>query len=101
MARDKILAAGEAVQVTHRVSTEGGDLIIRQEAAVKTPPLVGVSWGIAELAEGVEVLVPGHSGLRFGPGAPDGDHRFTWPMSWEAQFVLLQGKRGGFLVMSD
>ena len=96
VARDKILAAGEAVQVTHRVSTEGGGFIIRQEAAVKTPPLVGVSWGIAELAEGVEVLVPGHSGLRFGLGAPDGEHRFAWPMSWEAQFVLLQGKRGGF-----
>lgn len=101
VAHDKVLAASETVQVTHHVSTEGNDLVIRQEAAVKTPPLVGVSWGIAELAEGVEVLVPGHSGLRFGPGAPDGEHRFTWPMSWEAQFVLLQGKRGGFLVMSD
>jgi hypothetical protein len=99
--RDKILAAGETVQITQYVSTEGSDLVIRQEAIVKTPPLVGVSWGVAELTDGVEVLVPGHSGLRFGPGAPDGEHRFTWPMIWEAQFVLLQGKRGGFLVMSN
>ena len=101
VARDKVLATGEAVQVRQQVLTEGNDLVIHQEAAVRTPPLVGVSWGIAELAEGVEVLVPGHSGLRLGTGAPDGEHRFTWPMSWEAQFVLLQGKRGGFLVMSD
>ncbi|MBI5687708.1 MAG: hypothetical protein HZC54_21775 [Verrucomicrobia bacterium] len=101
VARDKVLAASETVQVTQHVSTEGNDLVVRQEATVKMPPLVGVSWGVAELAEGVEVLVPGHSGLRFGPDAPDGEHRFTWPMSWEAQFVLLQGKRGGFLVMSD
>ncbi|MCX6898370.1 MAG: DUF6259 domain-containing protein [Verrucomicrobia bacterium] len=101
VSRDKVLAVGEAVRVAQRVAVERNDLVVQQEASVEKPPLVGVSWGIAELAEGIEVLVPGHSGLRFGPGAPDGDHRFTWPMSWEAQFVLIQGKRGGFLVMSD
>jgi hypothetical protein len=101
VARDNVLSASETAQITHHVSTKGNDFVIHQKAAVKTPPLVGVSWGIAELAEGVEVLVPGHSGLQFGPGAPDGEHRFTWPMSWEAQFVLLQSTRGGFLVMSD
>lgn len=101
VARDKVLASGEAVRVTQHVSTEGDDLVVRQEACVKTPPLVGVSWGIAELAKDIEALVPGRSGLRFGPGTPDGEQHFTWPMGWEAQFVLLQGKRGGFLVMSD
>ncbi len=99
--REKVVAAGGNVQIAQHVSTEGRDIVIRQEAAVKTPPLVGVLWGLAELAEGVEVLVPGRSGLRLGPGAPDGVYRFDWPMGWEAQFVLLQGKQGGFLVMSD
>lgn len=101
VARDKVVAAGANVRIEQHVSTEGNDLVIRQEAVVKTPPLVGVLWGIAELAEGIEVIVPGRSGLRLGPGAPDGEYRFTWPMGWEAQFVLLQGRRGGFLVMSD
>ena len=97
--RDQVTVEG--ARLTHGAKPEGNGLVIRQEVSVGQPPLVGVSWGIAELADGVEVLVPGRSGLRFGRGAPDGEHRFTWPMSWEAQFVLLQGRSGGFLVMSD
>ena len=91
----------DGLQLSQTMEAKGGELVVRQEAIAKAPPLLGVQWGIAGVARDVEVLVPGHSGLRFGPETPDGEHRFSWPMGWEAQFLLLQGKRGGFLLMSD
>jgi hypothetical protein len=48
-----------------------------------------------------DVLVPGHSGLRFGADAPYGTHQLEYPLAWEAQFVLLQGKRGGLLIFAE
>lgn len=121
LARDKVAAteAAESLQVItvgadgcdaqwsgglrlkQTMTAEGGELVLRQEAVAQSPPVVGVQWGLAGVARDVEVLVPGHSGLRFGADAPDGLFRFEYPISWEAQFVLLQGKRGGFLIYSD
>ncbi|HEX3000296.1 MAG TPA: DUF6259 domain-containing protein, partial [Armatimonadota bacterium] len=86
------------VQLTQTTAAAGDFLALNQEVTALTPPLVGVQWGLASIPRDVTVLVPGHSGLAFGPGTPDGVWRFDYPSSWEAQFVLLQGKQGGFLI---
>lgn len=88
-------------RLSQTATAEGNALVIRQTAAVGAAPLVGVQWALGVVPPSVAVLVPGNSGLRFGPGAPDGDWSFEYPVGWEAQFVLLQGKRGGFLIWSD
>ena len=45
-----------------------------------------------------EVLVPGCSGQRFGADAPAGRRIFDYPFTWEAPFILIQGRRGGVIV---
>ncbi|MCX7827042.1 MAG: hypothetical protein N2689_16050, partial [Verrucomicrobiae bacterium] len=91
----------DGLRLKQTMAAERGELVLRQEAVAPSPPVVGVQWGVADVSRHVEVLVPGHSGLRFGSDAPDGTFRFEYPISWEAQCVLLQGKRGGFLIYSD
>lgn len=71
---------------------------VRQQGSAEADGLFGASWGIAMVPERVQLLVPSHSGLRFGPDAPWGTHVLEYPMSWEAPFVVLQGQRGGVLI---
>ncbi len=78
----------------------GGDVLITQKARSASRGLVGVQWGMV-VPDGWDVLVPGHSGLRFGADSSYGSHQFDYPLSWEAQFVLLQGKRGGLLIFAE
>jgi hypothetical protein len=78
-----------------------GDLLITQEGEAVQKGLYGISWGIAEIPDRFEVLVPGSSGLRFGADAPPGARLFDYPLGWESAFVLLQGRRGGFLIRAD
>ncbi len=86
--------------VTRLTPQANGDVLVTQEARSVRPGVVGVQWGWV-VPETWEVLVPGHSGLRFGADTPSGRHQFAYPRSWEAQFVLLQGKRGGVLIYAE
>jgi hypothetical protein len=94
-------------QVTGRMRTRfecepaTGDILVQQEGQLTTNGLVGVSWGIASVPDEVEVLVPGCSGQRFGADAPAQRRVFDYPMSWEAPFVLIQGRRGGVIIWAD
>jgi hypothetical protein len=78
-----------------------GDIWVEQEGHLATNGLVGVSWGMASVPDQVEVLVPGCSGQRFGADAPAQRRTFDYPMTWEAPFVLVQGRRGGVIVWAD
>lgn len=78
-----------------------GDLLVTQEGEAVQRGLYGISWGIAEIPERFDVLVPGSSGQRFGADAAPGARLFDYPVGWEAPFVLIQGRRGGFLIRAD
>ncbi len=89
--------AGES-RVTTRITPQpDGDVLITQQAGSASPGLVGVQWGLV-VPDAWDVLVPGHSGLRFGADTACERRQFDYPMSWEAQFVLLQAERGGMLI---
>lgn len=78
----------------------GGETAVLQRAECVRPGLVGLQWGIA-IPDDWELLVPGHSGLRFSADSDFQPMRFDYPMTWEAQFVLIQGKRGGVLIHAE
>lgn len=77
------------------------DLAITQRGEFVAKGLAGISWGVAGIPDHFEVLVPGRSGQRFGTDAPAGRQEFDYPMGWEAPFVLIQGKQGGFLIRAE
>ena len=78
-----------------------GDVIITQTGESSQKKLAGISWGIADIPDHFEVLVPGCSGQRFSATAPAGRREFDYPMMWETSFVLLQGREGGFLIRAE
>lgn len=77
-----------------------GESVVFQQAKCARPGLVGLQWGVA-IPDGWELLVPGYSGLRFSADSDFQPMQFDYPITWEAQFVLIQGKRGGFLIHAE
>ncbi len=92
--------AGESRVVTRMTPQADGDVVVTQRARSASPGVVGVQWGWV-VPDTWQVLVPGHSGLRYGQESATSPKRFDYPRSWEAQFVLLQGERGGVLIYAE
>ncbi len=78
-----------------------GDVIITQTGESADKKLAGISWGIADIPDHFEVLVPGCSGQRLSATAPAGRREFDYPLLWEASFVLIQGRKGGFIIRAE
>ncbi|MHB0998877.1 MAG: DUF6259 domain-containing protein [Armatimonadota bacterium] len=87
--------------VTRFTKDASGDLVINQEGKLSGKGLYGISWGIAEIPDTYTVLVPGESGQRFGADTPSGMRSFDYPFVWEAPFVIIHGKKGGFIIRAE
>ncbi len=91
----------EASRVATRFSPQrDGDVMVVQRASSASPGVVGVQWGLV-VPVSFEILVPGHSGMRFDKDTHHFPERFEYPIGWEAQFILVQGRRGGLLVHAE
>jgi hypothetical protein len=90
---------GNVLQTRLRAQPEG-DVLVTQKADCTLPGLVGLQWGLV-IPDSCELLVPGYSGLRLSADSDFQPMQFNYPMEWEAQFVLIQGKRGGFLIYAE
>ncbi|MGQ9790063.1 MAG: DUF6259 domain-containing protein [Armatimonadota bacterium] len=77
-----------------------GDVVVTQRAQCVRPGLSGLQWGIV-IPDDCELLVPAHSGLRFSVESGYEPMTLNYPMEWEAQFVLIQGKKGGILIHAE
>ena len=74
-----------------------GDLLIRQAGFSETGGIERIMWGFSNVShETVEVIAP-----VFGGQILRKPNRYHYPSKWEAQFVILQGKRGGVFVRND
>ncbi len=77
-----------------------GEIAVDQRAECTQPGLIGLQWGLA-LPNDWDVLLPAHSGLRLNKETHFEPLRLEYPFTWESQFVLLQGRRGGFLIYAQ
>ncbi|MGC8782777.1 MAG: DUF6259 domain-containing protein [Armatimonadota bacterium] len=91
---------GTHVLRTRLRALPNGEALVTQHASCVTPGLLGLQWGIV-IPDELELLVPGYSGLRFSRESDYQPMQFDYPMTWEAQFVLIQGKRGGLLIHAE
>lgn len=78
-----------------------GDLIISQSGKSSAKGVYGISWGIAGIPDSLTVLIPAESGQRFESDAPYGMRSYDYPYTWEAPFVVIQGKLGGIIVYAE
>ncbi|MCU0983298.1 MAG: hypothetical protein MUF25_29415, partial [Pirellulaceae bacterium] len=102
--------AGEVV-VRQRVRPAvggGGEVARPAPSAVGPAPTIskaagvwGVSWSIGRIPLEFAILVPGNSGIRLTADSPGRRHQFDYPISWEAQLVVVEGPDRGFYVWAD
>ena len=92
---------GAEIQTTWRSDRATGDLVLQQRVHSPAAGVWGVSWWIADIPLEHAILVPGCSGLRLTNKAPGTRHEFDYPMTWESQFVIVEGKGGGFSVRAE
>ncbi|MBM3471765.1 MAG: hypothetical protein FJX75_00665 [Armatimonadetes bacterium] len=100
-ARSSTTWADGAALATTVTADAAGDAVIHQEGTAPSG-LHGCQWAIRGLSdEVVSLIVPAWSGVRLGNGSPVADTVLDWPTGWEAQMVIVQGRRGGFWVRAD
>ncbi|MDW8103844.1 MAG: DUF6259 domain-containing protein, partial [Armatimonadota bacterium] len=92
--------SGEHRLTTHWHFSSEGDLLVTQRAECATGGLVGMQWGFA-IPTGWELLLPVLSGFRLTPEMDFAPLRLEYPYPWEAQCVIVSGKRGGFLIHAE
>jgi hypothetical protein len=78
-----------------------GDLVVMQKGRSSDKGVYGISWGIADIPDTFSVLIPGDSGQRLGSDDTGGEHHFDYPYTWEAPFVVIQGKSGGVVIYAE
>lgn len=89
------------LEARYRIDAASGDLVVRQHARASEQGVWGVSWSIGDVPLDYAILVPGGSGLRLSAATPGARHQFDYPMSWESQFVVVEGPEGGFYVWAE
>ncbi len=94
---------GSSGTCAYRVEAASGDLIVTQKAT--TPGAAngvwGVSWSIADIPLDYAIVVPGRSGLRLTPDTPGSRQEFDYPVTWEAQLVIVEGPKSGCFVWAN
>jgi hypothetical protein len=79
-----------------------GALTVRESGEREAPRLLSASWGIAGIdAARTRIVVLANGGCEIdalrGPGALP----LSWPGSWQAALIVLQGEKGGFYVWAE
>ena len=89
------------VTAEYVTDAESGDLVVTQKAESPEKGVWGVEWAIEGIPNEMNILVPGNSGLKFTRTSPETSMTFDYPMSWEAQLVIIEGAGRGFCVWAE
>jgi hypothetical protein len=91
---------GGCVTCSYRMDASG-DLVVVQKAESPEKGVWGVEWGIENIPLDMNILVPAHSGMKWTRANRIGVESYDYPMSWEAQLVVVEGQGRGFYVWAD
>ena len=97
------LADDPSARLTLDLGVEAdGTLTVREAGEREAPQLLSASWGIAGIdAARTRIVAPANGGTMVdalrGPGAL----ALSWPGSWQAALIVLQGEEGGFYVWAE
>jgi hypothetical protein len=78
-----------------------GDLTLTLHCQAPQKAVEGVQWTLGPVPLDMNVIVPGFDGVKMTAGSPAGSMGFEYPMGWEAQLVIIEGRGRGFYVWAD
>lgn len=83
------------------VSAQNGELIINCDCNIPTAGVRAVAWGISGLNLKVtSAIVPALGGRILNSASTGSSESYEYPSQWEAQFVVVNGKKGSALIYS-
>ncbi|MCX6358302.1 MAG: DUF6259 domain-containing protein [Armatimonadetes bacterium] len=91
--------SGGAVRAGY--SVVGGEIAVTQEASSPQPGVIGVRWAIDGIPFTYNILVPGGGGVRISKRSPGTAWGYDYPITWEAQCVLVEGPGHGLRVWAE
>lgn len=80
---------------------EMNGLVIEQQFDSPQNGLWGIELPVAAIPLDMNVIVPARSGLKFTASTPGASQVFNYPIEWEAQMLIVEGKSGGFLLWAE
>ena len=89
------------ITCAYGIDPASGDLTLVQHAESSEPGMWGVEWAVLNIPLDMNILVPGNSGMKLTRTSPGGSMVFDYPMSWEAQLVIVEGENAGFYVWAE
>jgi hypothetical protein len=92
---------GATAECVDRLDPATEEVTLLHRARTPCKGVWGVSWTIADIPLKYAIVVPGNSGLRLTADSPGPRHEFEYPISWEAQLVIVEGPGRGFYVWAE
>jgi hypothetical protein len=87
--------------LTNTYAVDGSDFIVTQRGVSPLPGVHGVQWGLGLAPLEYNIIVPGNGGIRIRKDSPGTSFQFDYPLSWEAQLVIIEGPGFGFCVWAE
>ncbi|MBI2299264.1 MAG: hypothetical protein HYU66_10045 [Armatimonadetes bacterium] len=97
------LAGDPSARITLDLGVEAdGTLTVRESAERDAPRLLSAHWGLAGIdAARTRIVVPANGGQIVDGLKGPGTLALSWPGSWQAALIVLQGAKGGFAVWAE
>jgi len=92
---------GGSIVCRYGLDQASGDLVVEQRAESSQEGLWGVEWAVSGIPLDMNIIVPGQSGLKLTASSPERSVEFDYPMTWEAQLVIVEGEGRGFYVWAE
>ena len=93
--------AGGRIIADYAIDAENGELLLTHNAQSPETGVCGLEWTISGIPLDMNIIVPGFSGMKFTRKTPGASQTFEYPMSWEAQLVIVEGPGYGFYVRAE
>lgn len=92
---------GGAITTGYGLDPASGDLVITQQARSPQKGVWGVEWSLENVPLDLGLVTPCRSGVRLDRRTPGTVHVLDYPISWEAQLVIVEGEGRGFYVWAE
>lgn len=78
-----------------------GDLALSMKCEAQQKAVAGIEWTVGPIPSDMNIIVPGNCGIKMTATSPATSMSFEYPISWEAQLVIIEGKGRGFYIWAD
>ena len=93
--------ATSTLETTYALDEDTGDLVLSQRGTSDSKGVCGVEWAIERIPLDMNIIVPVTSGQKLTRSTPGALHTYDYPITWEAQLVIVEGDGYGFYVWAE